>query len=174
MNFFESIRICFSKYFDFTGRARRSEFWWFQLFCTLCLLILGFVDEAIFGVIDLHLDTDSVDPQAIPFHYTLEDIFSILWDKQYLSNIFFYATLIPSISVTVRRFHDVGLSGWHSVILFLLPFAFGFSIFLQSNSSFMISVVLFIVIFGVYIYYLAKDSAKLKNKYGVNPKLNSI
>ena len=32
MSIVESIRICFSKYADFSGRASRPEFWWFVLF----------------------------------------------------------------------------------------------------------------------------------------------
>jgi uncharacterized membrane protein YhaH (DUF805 family) len=32
MTFQESVRVCFSKYADFSGRASRSEYWWFVLF----------------------------------------------------------------------------------------------------------------------------------------------
>ena len=35
MEFGESIKVCFNKFTDFTGRARRSEYWWFYLFYTL-------------------------------------------------------------------------------------------------------------------------------------------
>jgi uncharacterized membrane protein YhaH (DUF805 family) len=35
MTFQESIKVCFSKYADFSGRASRSEYWWFALFCFL-------------------------------------------------------------------------------------------------------------------------------------------
>lgn len=35
MDFGESIKTCFSKYADFTGRASRAEYWWFQLFACL-------------------------------------------------------------------------------------------------------------------------------------------
>ncbi len=39
MNFMDSIKTCFSKYFDFSGRARRSEFWWYYLFFVLVGII---------------------------------------------------------------------------------------------------------------------------------------
>ena len=39
----ESISTCFQKYADFKGRARRSEFWWFFLFCAVSSLVLGFI-----------------------------------------------------------------------------------------------------------------------------------
>ena len=32
MDFGEAIKVCFNKFANFEGRARRSEFWWFQLF----------------------------------------------------------------------------------------------------------------------------------------------
>ncbi|MCD2511299.1 DUF805 domain-containing protein [Comamonas endophytica] len=35
MTFQESIRVCFAKYADFSGRASRSEYWWFGLFAML-------------------------------------------------------------------------------------------------------------------------------------------
>ena len=35
MTFQESIKVCFSKYADFSGRAIRSEYWWFALFCVI-------------------------------------------------------------------------------------------------------------------------------------------
>lgn len=35
LGFGEAIKICFNKYADFSGRARRSEFWWFSLFSVL-------------------------------------------------------------------------------------------------------------------------------------------
>ena len=35
MTFQESIKVCFSKYADFNGRASRSEYWWFFLFIIL-------------------------------------------------------------------------------------------------------------------------------------------
>jgi hypothetical protein len=35
VTFFEAIRVCLTKYADFTGQASRSEFWWFTLFVTL-------------------------------------------------------------------------------------------------------------------------------------------
>ena len=43
MTFMESIRTCFSKYVTFSGRAQRSEFWWFVLFSFLVALLLGWI-----------------------------------------------------------------------------------------------------------------------------------
>lgn len=41
MTFQQSIQQCFKKYADFTGRANRSEYWWFVLFLCLAGLVLG-------------------------------------------------------------------------------------------------------------------------------------
>ena len=35
MNFIESIKICYKKFFDFSGRASKSEYWWFQLYAII-------------------------------------------------------------------------------------------------------------------------------------------
>ena len=35
MNFIESIQTCYKKFFDFSGRASKSEFWWFQLYAII-------------------------------------------------------------------------------------------------------------------------------------------
>ena len=35
MGFVEAIKTCYAKYFNFNGRARRSEFWWFYLFASI-------------------------------------------------------------------------------------------------------------------------------------------
>ena len=42
MNFIESIQTCYKRFFDFSGRASKSEYWWFQLYNTI-LYILTFV-----------------------------------------------------------------------------------------------------------------------------------
>ena len=44
MDFSTAILTCFSKYATFTGRARRSEFWWFVLFNLVVMAVLNFID----------------------------------------------------------------------------------------------------------------------------------
>ena len=50
VTFFESIRICFTKYAEFNGRASRSEFWWFMLFVTLVASALLYLSEALSSI----------------------------------------------------------------------------------------------------------------------------
>ena len=43
--FQDAIRICFTKYADFTGRASRPEFWWFALFIVLSTAAFTYLSE---------------------------------------------------------------------------------------------------------------------------------
>lgn len=81
-SFIEAIKVCFQKYVTFRGRASRSEYWWFFLFC----LLLGFVG----GILETTMGRDGA----------------------VLSGLVSLATFLPSLSVTVRRLHDTDRSGW--------------------------------------------------------------
>lgn len=45
LTFYEAIRVCFSKYAEFNGRATRPEFWWFALFIALGASALAYLSE---------------------------------------------------------------------------------------------------------------------------------
>ncbi|MFL6161851.1 MAG: DUF805 domain-containing protein [Jatrophihabitantaceae bacterium] len=47
MGFADAVRSVFSKYVVFSGRARRSEFWWFALFTLILYILVGIIDAAI-------------------------------------------------------------------------------------------------------------------------------
>ena len=44
MGFGEAVKTCFGKYVDFSGRASRSEYWWFYLFYIIVAVIAGLID----------------------------------------------------------------------------------------------------------------------------------
>ena len=90
MSFTNSIGTCFRKYLDGSGRASRSEFWYFQLFLIVIGTIAGWVDSAVFG--------------------------TGLGDTGMVSTVIMLGTLLPSICVSVRRLHDVNKSGWWMLI----------------------------------------------------------
>ena len=50
MTFYESIRICLTKYADFNGRASRPEFWWFMLFIILIASALTYLSESLTNI----------------------------------------------------------------------------------------------------------------------------
>jgi uncharacterized membrane protein YhaH (DUF805 family) len=47
MSFQDAVRTCLSKYVDFSGRARRSEYWWFFLFSVIVGIVAGIIDGII-------------------------------------------------------------------------------------------------------------------------------
>lgn len=46
MTFTESIHTCLTKYANFTGRASRSEYWWFVLFFVLVSTVLNIINPS--------------------------------------------------------------------------------------------------------------------------------
>ena len=91
MNFRIAVIKCFMLYTVFTGRAKKSEFWWFFLFT----FILGVMAS----IIDSTLGFD----QAIGGNGGVTTLIQI-------------ATFLPSIAVGSRRLHDTGRSGWWQLI----------------------------------------------------------
>ena len=55
MTYLEAVKTCLTKYVDFTGRAGRSEFWWFFLFQVVVSVVLSIFSEALQGLAGLLL-----------------------------------------------------------------------------------------------------------------------
>ena len=55
MNFGQAISSCFAKYATFSGRASRSEYWWFFLFQVLASVAASMVGELLYGLVGLGL-----------------------------------------------------------------------------------------------------------------------
>lgn len=53
MTFGESIQTCFSKYATFSGRASRSEYWWWFLFIFLATAATGIISDKLSAVFSL-------------------------------------------------------------------------------------------------------------------------
>lgn len=96
---------CTKGYTDFRNRARRMEYWGFYLFYVLAVTAAVLVGLAIDGAVG---NLDDSGP-----------IFSAILGA--IAILFFF---LPAIAVTVRRFHDVGLSGWLYLLFFVLSFAY--------------------------------------------------
>lgn len=97
MTFPEAIRTCFRKYATFSGRASRSEFWWFALFALGGSLLLTGLNVLLFG-------TQVVE---LPGGRTVTS-----FGGGALGWVFSVATMLPLLAVTCRRLHDRDLSGW--------------------------------------------------------------
>jgi uncharacterized membrane protein YhaH (DUF805 family) len=87
----EAVRKGFDNYSNFSGRATRSEYWFFGLFLIISYLIV----ELVFGSINSKIAS----------------AFLIL---------FVIVTFLPSLSLSVRRLHDTDHSG-HFYWLNLIP-----------------------------------------------------
>ena len=68
MTFQEAIKLCFQKYADFSGRAKRPEFWWFILFTFLASMILGVVSTMLSGLFSLAVIVPSLAVGARRLH----------------------------------------------------------------------------------------------------------
>ena len=80
MTFGESIRICFSKYADFEGRASRSEYWWWFLFTVLGSLATGIVNETLSALFSLGILLPSLAVGARRLHdVDLSGWYLLLW-----------------------------------------------------------------------------------------------
>jgi len=91
MNIQTAVKTCFSKYATFSGRASRSEYWFFYLFTIIASIVTWVIDTMLLG-------------------YSAEDTGAI-------SLIFQIIIILPSIAVGARRLHDIGKSGWWQLLI---------------------------------------------------------
>ncbi|NBZ86613.1 DUF805 domain-containing protein [Stagnihabitans tardus] len=105
MTFAQSVRTCLSKYVTFSGRATRSEFWWFVLFSILGLGIIFVIGASVARSGAPPSAGSDLGQQILESSPLALAIFG-------LGLLFYLALILPMIAVTVRRFHDRGLSGW--------------------------------------------------------------
>ncbi len=108
MSFGAAISSFFTKYATFSGRARRSEFWFAFLFTTLVSTAISIVAPGSEIVVN-----DVVIQQSSP-----------------ASNLWQLAILVPSIALSVRRLHDVGRKGTYYLFV-LLPVVGWILLFIQ-------------------------------------------
>lgn len=118
MSFGEAIKSVFQNYVNFSGRARRSEYWYFALFSGIIGFVFGFI-EGVLG----------------------ESMLLAI-----LSVVVSLGLLLPSLSVSVRRLHDIGKSGWWILIQLTI-----------------------VGIIPMFIWF-CRDSQPGENQYGLNPK----
>lgn len=99
MTFKDAVKTClFHKYATFSGRASRSEYWWF--FLAYILGTLGFA--VLFMVLN-----------GMTGGFGNQSGISVLGGLiLLLGGIAMLGAILTSIAVTVRRFHDYNLSGW--------------------------------------------------------------
>ncbi|MFG2131403.1 DUF805 domain-containing protein [Streptomyces sp. NPDC048751] len=115
MSFVEASRMCLTtQYATFSGRARRSEYWWYSVLYVMATAMIGWISWA----------------AEVPLLSVLLVLF-----------------IVPMLSVSVRRLHDTGRTGWRMLIA-LIP----------------------VVGPVLYLVGMAVDSVPGANRYGPSPK----
>ena len=93
------LKVMKESYSDFSGRARRKEFWTWYLFYVIVLIICMFLDGALGTGFDMGYGVTA----PYGWIYTIAAL----------------VHLIPGLAVSIRRLHDVGKSGWFLLISFI-------------------------------------------------------
>ena len=101
---------CFTKHYaDFSGRARRSEYWGTVLFNVIAQVVLSVVLVAVlviwFSSTEMNADVSVVRLSLIMIK-AVRSLYNLIW-------------LLPGLAVAVRRLHDIGKSGLNVLWVFL-------------------------------------------------------
>ena len=138
-----------AKYADFSGRARRKEFWGYTLFMVLIQLAIAAVVFAIAAGTGVEIqDNGTFSPDDLQRLGPVVSIGVVVFV------LFALAVLLPSLAVTVRRFHDIGQSGWIYVLLAVAS---------------IIPIVGFVASIAILVM-LCLNSQRQANKFGPPPK----
>ena len=164
IDFMDAVKTCLRKYFTFSGRARRSEYWWFYLSTIIVAIVAAIIDGSIVG-----------------------------WqntDEGPVGTVTSLALLFPYLSAGWRRLHDTGRSGWW-IGGGILAFVFFIVVIIASaamagfddGGTFfgdgLIGVLAIGFLIGLLIYgitllvFMCQDSHPSDNKYGPSAKYDS-
>ena len=175
MTFSDAIRTCFSKFFTFSGRASRPEYWFFFLFIVIWNIIAGIIDWQFFT--------------QIATTETGTGTFVTATSSQPVQSIVSLIVFFPHLAVAWRRMHDTGRSGLFALLPILLILgAFAVLIFgiglsdqfqhggglniLFTRATLLIVIPTLLVLFVsplLVLWWLTRPSQPGTNQYGPNP-----
>ena len=152
INMLDAVKLYFKNYFNFTGRASRSEYWWAYLAYAIVIVVIATAEGLAMGV-----------------DYAGEGV---------ATNLFYLATFIGWLSLTARRLQDRGHTGWWQ-LAYLIPviplayFVILYAITENESHIFALGLVVFlwIGIFITFIVFLCLPPKEDENKWGRNPLL---
>lgn len=101
MNFEQSVLKCIANYSIFSGRATRSEYWYWRLFVWTGFLFTMTIDSFIIVFFD---------------GIIVGDLTVAEWKFAIVTWMFWVITILPDLAVSVRRLHDINKSGWWLLI----------------------------------------------------------
>jgi len=102
MTLFKGYIACWKRYAEFTGRARRKEYWGFYLYSLFFMLLWAIIG----GIISFAASDGNIEMVMIT-------VFAPIM-------LYLISVIIPAASSTVRRLHDVNKSAWW-LLVFLIP-----------------------------------------------------
>ena len=154
INMIDAVKLYFKNYFNFTGRASRSEYWWAYLAYAIVVVVIMTAEGLAMGI-----------------DYAVEGGVA--------SNLFTLATLIGWLSLNARRLQDRGHTGWWQ-LAYLIPIAplvvFALLYAVSGNESHLFAlglvVLLWFGIFITFIVFLCLPPKEDENKWGRNPLLD--
>jgi len=125
------------RFFDFSGRSRRKEFWLWILFVIIVYVVAAILDVQL-GLGGAATSSSEFGDGGVSASANFSGgILTLVW---------MLITLIPNLSVSVRRLHDVDKSGWF-ILLGLIPLV------------------------GLYLIYLyVQPGTPGPNRFGPDPK----
>lgn len=177
MDFLTAVQTAITRTLDFSGRSRRSEFWWFTLFSMFAVIAAITLDQA------LNMPRLGVMPETgLPDTYQQSLFWTFRISNYPLETIVGLLLFIPLFSVMVRRLHDVGRSGYWALGYYGLGFISGPTLtkmmtaleaenmeIFETQSVMMIGMVNFAAAI-LYLMFMTRNSDKGPNRYGPSPK----
>ena len=103
----QSIKTCLRKYASFSGRASRSEFWWFALFSLSVLLLFTLLADLIFGINEYTITTRPDPEHDLNITKKVQTSFAHPIKNSVLS-LSLATIFLPFFSAASRRHHDMG------------------------------------------------------------------
>jgi len=175
MTFTEAVKTCFSKYFTFSGRASRPEYWYFFLFIVIWNAIASVIDWLFFTQVTTVQTETGTSVTAV--------------SSQPVQTIVGLTVFFPHLAVAWRRMHDTGRSGLYALLPILLILgAFAVLVFgiglashfqhggnldiLFTRATLLIVIPTLLVLFVsplLVLWWLSRPSQPGTNKYGPNP-----
>lgn len=149
------------KYIVFAGRASRAEY---GVFIICNGIIAFFLYYFLFSGFFSAEAKETPDPTEIAQSTT-----------SIIASVFSWATLLPTVTVTVRRLHDMGASGWWSLLLipcYLLPLAIEPMVEAEGESFIGIIVITIVsntIWLCIFLFLVFRGGNKYDNKYGAFP-----
>ena len=109
-NICESFLRCMNNFCNFTGRARRSEFWWFAFICSMVtcfyiIILTSFINN-----------NDYYDNYGTHRRGKIQNetgFFICLFCGLFIE----FVKIFPFLAASTRRLHDVGYSGLHNFLI---------------------------------------------------------